>query len=115
MPGMDAATGRPLDGIPHLRQSVRDVLTTRLGTRLGRRTYGSELLALTDRPLTGATLMDVYAATAAAVAQWEPRLDLASVRATSSTGGQLVLELVGTYVPSGDEVVLSGIAIEGSG
>ena len=111
MPGMDAATGRPLDGIPHVRQSVRDILTTRLGTRLGRRTYGSELMALADRPQSQATLMDIYAATAAAVAAWEPRLRLESVRATASTGGQLVLELVGTYLPTGEDVVLSGIDI----
>ena len=97
MPGMDAATGRSLDGIAHLRQSVRDILTTRLGTRVGNRTYGSELLALTDRPLTAETLADVYAATAAAVSRWEPRLRLESVRASSRDGGQLVLDLVGAY------------------
>lgn len=114
MPGMDAATGRPLEGIAHLRQSVRDVLTTRLGTRLGRRTYGSELLALTDRPLTPATLTDIYAATATALRDWEPRFDLASVRATSTAGGQVVLELVGTYVPTGEGIVLSGVAVGGS-
>ena len=114
MPGMDAATGRPLDGIPHLRQSVRDVLTTRLGTRLGRRTYGSELLALTDRPLSQATLMDVYAATASAIARWEPRLRLESVRVVASAGGQLVLDLVGTYVPTSEAVSLAGVEIGGA-
>ena len=114
MPGMDAATGRSLDGIAHLRQSIRDVLSTRLGTRLGRRTYGSELLALTDRPLSGATLMDVYAATATAIAEWEPRFRLDSVRATSSEAGQLVLELVGTYVPTGAGLVLSDVRIGGA-
>ena len=111
MPGMDASTGRPLDGIAHMRQSVRDVLTTRLGTRLGRRTYGSELMALADRPLSQATLMDVYAATATAVATWESRLKLESVRATASAGGQLVLHLVGTYLPTGEDVVLSNVDI----
>ena len=114
MSGMDAATGRPLDGIAHLRQSIRDVLSTRLGTRLGRRTYGSELLALTDRPLSGATLMDVYAATATAIARWEPRFQLDSVRATSTEAGQLVLELVGTYVPTGEGIVLSGVEVGGA-
>ena len=107
MPGMDAATGRPLDGFAHLRQSMRDVLTTRFGTRLGRRTYGSDLLALTDRPLSPATLMEIYAATAAALARWEPRFRLESVQARTVDGGQVVLDLRGEYVPTGADVLLS--------
>ena len=104
---MDASTGRPLDGIAHLRQSIRDVLTTRVGTRIGRRTYGSELPALVDRPMTAATLTDVYAATAAAIAAWEPRFRIASVSAAAAgADGRLVLTLVGTYVPDGTEAQL---------
>ena len=105
---MNAATGQPLDGIPHVRQSVRDVLTTRVGTRVGRRTYGSELPALVDRPLTQATLMDIYAATATAIAAWEPRLRLSKVRAApSATAGRVVLELTGEYVLTGDDVAMA--------
>ena len=86
---MDAASGRPLSGSAHLRQSIRDILTTRTGTRIGRRTYGSDLPLLVDRPLTPATLVDVYAATAEAVAAWEPRVRLTAVAPASAarTGG----------------------------
>ena len=111
MPGMDAATGRPLGGIAHLRQSVRDVLTTRVGTRTGRRTYGSGLPELADRPLNAAALADVYAATVEALSAWEPRFKLESVAATSSTSGHLVLDLTGRYLPDGGAVSLSGIVI----
>ena len=102
MAGMNAATGRTLDGIAHMRQSVRDILTTRVGTRVGRRAYGSELMGLADRPLTAETLVDVYAATAEAIERWEPRLRLESVEATAAANGRLVVRLVGTYVPTGE-------------
>jgi hypothetical protein len=105
MAGMNAATGRELDGVAHLRQSIRDVLLTRIGTRVGRREYGSELLDLVDRPLTPATIVDLYAATAAALARWEPRFRLRSVRATAAAAdGRVALALVGVY--SGDDLAL---------
>ena len=104
MPGMHAATGKPLDGIAHVRQSIRDILTTRVGTRIGRRSYGSDLPALVDRPLTAATLADVYAATAEAIAAWEPRFRLSSVAASAAgADGRLTLTLEGLYVPDGGE------------
>ncbi len=104
---MDAATGRELDGLAHLRQSVGDVLTTRLGTRLTLRTYGSDLLALVDRPLTAETLTDLYAATAEAIARWEPRLALTSVRASAAGPGSVTLDLAGAYRPTGETVTLT--------
>ena len=41
MPGMNNLSGKPVADIAHLSQSIADILTTPLGTRLERRTYGS--------------------------------------------------------------------------
>ena len=104
---MHAATGRPLDGIAHLRQSIRDVLTTQVGTRVGRREYGSRLPELVDRPMSAALLVDVYAAAAEALARWEPRFRLRSVAsAGAGADGRLVLTLSGVYAPTGEGLVL---------
>jgi phage baseplate assembly protein W len=43
MIGLNAANGQALSGLDHLRQSIRDILTTRIGTRVMRRDYGSRL------------------------------------------------------------------------
>lgn len=59
MLGTDANTGKALEGMAHLRQSIRDILGTPLGSRVMRRDYGSELPAL-GRSIT---LSGVYAAT----------------------------------------------------
>jgi phage baseplate assembly protein W len=57
------------------------------------------------------TIMDLYAATAAALRRWEPRLRLTSVKATSSSPGVVVLDLVGIYLPDGRAVTLDGIEV----
>ena len=69
MLGINAQTGQPLAGIDHLRQSIRDILTTRIGTRVMRRDYGSRLPALVDNPMTPRLAMDLYSATAETLAE----------------------------------------------
>ncbi len=108
MNGMDAVTGQPLAGTDHLAQSIRDILTTRVGTRVMRRDYGSDLPRLVDAPLTPATLVDMYAATAKALRRWEPRLRLTRVQAASgSRPGQVVLSLTGRVVADNQSVSLT--------
>lgn len=95
MIAMNAATGRRMPLLDHLRQSVRDILTTPLGSRLCRRDYGSEIPELIDQPLHGATILRLYAATAYRLAQWEPRLTLTAVHLQRDTTGALSLVLQG--------------------
>lgn len=111
MNGIDALTGKRLSGIDHLRQSIRDILTTPLGSRVMRREYGSRLFELIDAPVNRSTLVQLYAATAEALARWEPRFDLTRVQATSVTSGQITLSLLGRYLPDGREVKLDGIEV----
>lgn len=74
MAGMNRDTGRALDGLEHIRQSVADILTTPIGSRVMRRDYGSLLPELIDQPLTDAILLQAYAATVMALLRWEPRI-----------------------------------------
>ena len=82
--GIDAQTGRALGGIAHLRQSVRDILTTPVGSRVLLRDYGCGVADLLDRPANAALLAAVQAEAADALARWEPRLRLRRVRAERS-------------------------------
>lgn len=112
MQGMDASIGAPLVGLAHLRQSIRDILTTRIGTRVARRDYGSELPALVDAPMNPALAVDLYAATAKALARWEPRIRLRRVAIASAEPGRVALHLEALYLPEGREIKLDGIVIE---
>lgn len=111
MNGMNASDGTALAGIDHLRQSLRDILTTPVGTRVMRRDYGSELFALVDAPLNRKTILQLYAATARAVKKWEPRLKLTAVRVASADVGTVTLSLTGTYLPDGKAVTVDGIVV----
>lgn len=111
MRGTDATTGRALSGLDHLRQSIRDILTTPLGSRVMRRDYGSELFALVDSPMNARGLLAIYAATAGAIARWEPRFEVERVTALSAEPGRVELEITGKYLPDGQTVAISGVIV----
>lgn len=79
MAGMNRTTGTEIDGLEHIRKSVADILGTPLGTRAGRREYGSLLPDLIDQPMTPANILRVYAASAVAVSRGEDRIRLRRV------------------------------------
>ncbi len=111
MSGMDRQTGKPLAHLAHVRQSVADILTTPIGTRVMRREYGSRLFELVDAPLNDVTMAEIYVATAEAIERWEPRLKLLSIDVSELTPGHITLDLVGEYRPNGQTVTLRGIAL----
>lgn len=112
MDGINASTGKRLTGIAHLRQSIRDILATPIGSRVMRREYGSRIFQLVDAPLNRTTLLDLYAATAEALDRWEPRFRLESVQAVTAVGGAVELDLTGEYLPDGETVTIDGIVIK---
>ena|SRR5438067_13814721 len=112
MDGTSATTGKLLGGIDHLRQSIVDILTTPKGTRVMRRDYGSDLPRLVDAPINRKTVMDIIAATAGAIKQWEPRFDVQTVKVVAASPGKLEIDITGQYLPEGKAVTLSGIEIK---
>lgn len=93
----------------HIAQSIADILSTPKGSRVMRRDYGSDLPDLIDAPVNGETLVDLYAATAEAIARWEPRFALRQVEIPEAgPSGRLGLILTGevTGRPARIEVAL---------
>ncbi|MDO5643907.1 MAG: GPW/gp25 family protein [Paracoccus sp. (in: a-proteobacteria)] len=113
--GMSASTGQTLDGIGHLRQSIRDILTTPLGSRVMRRDYGSALPDLVDANLTGLTLAQLYAATAEALHLWEPRLRVTRIQAEALPAdleqGRVEIIVDAEYLPDGREIRIDGVIL----
>lgn len=91
--GMNAVTGQSLDGLAHIRQSVSDILTTPLGSRVMRRDYGSLLPELIDQPLVGATVLKALAAATIALIRWEPRLRITQLNFYTTPEKQLALHI----------------------
>lgn len=106
MIGLSRTDGTALSGIDHIAQSVGDIMTTPLGTRVMRRDYGSLVPDLLDRPMTGPTILQVYAAIAMALAKWEPRVRLERLTATDAEGanqGRLTLRLDIVILETGEQ------------
>lgn len=111
MYGLSASNGRGLGGIDHLRQSIRDILTTPIGSRVMRPDYGSRLFSLIDAPYSASVKLSLIAATAEALMTWEPRLAVETVRLRSYEPGRVLVDLVARYLPDGRELTIDGIEI----
>ncbi len=93
---MDRESGKPLAGTPHLQQSLADIIWTLLGTRVGRREYGSLGPELIDQPGNAIGRQRLVAALASAIARWEPRLILTRIGfSAASADGQFAIQLEG--------------------
>lgn len=113
--GLNIDTGRAIQGLEHLHQSVRDILITPIGSRVMRRDYGSGLADLIDHNLTPLTVTRIYAATVDALRKWEPRIRVTRVSAEAlpaeMEAGNVSITLEGEYLPDGREIVLDGIVV----
>lgn len=96
MAGMSRLFGAVLNGVEHIRQSITDILSTAIGTRVGRRDYGSLIPDLIDQPMTAANILRIYAATAVAISRHEDRIRLRRVAiAPGDRPGAAVLTIIG--------------------
>ena len=120
MRGMNRATGKPIDGNAHLAQSLGDLLSTPVGSRVMRRDYGSLLFGLIDQPLNPATRLLVFAASALAIRRWEPRLRVRRFRLElaqdlAAGAAQLTIEGERTDLPAPNSSVTLSIPIRTGG
>lgn len=109
--GISTDTGKGLGQINHLKQSIRDILTTPIGSRVMRRDYGSRLFEIIDSPTNEDQKTEIYAAVAEALDKWEPRFKLQQTTLIEIEPGKLVLELGGVFLLDGSEVTLSDLEI----
>ena len=100
---MNRNTGRAVTGLEHLRQSVADILTTPVGSRVMRRDYGSLVPELIDQPDNEATQVRLFSAVAGALMRWEPRLQVNRITLSRcDEPGTFLLDLDGQRTaPSG--------------
>jgi len=96
MIGMNRHTGALVAGADHLAQSIDDILSTPIGTRVGRRDYGSFIPAQLDQPNNPAGRMRIFAAAALALLRQEGRARIAQVSLSPGASPyQVVLTVTG--------------------
>lgn len=92
--GMNRSTGKSFaDETDHIRQSIRDILTTPVGTRVMRRSYGSLLPSLIDQPGNAANRLRLMAATVMAIINWEPRVSIQSATIDLAMDGKVTVDM----------------------
>lgn len=105
---MNRETGAAIDELDHIAQCITDILTTRIGTRVMRREYGSLLPDLVDHPFNDVTRLRVYSGAVMALMRWEPRVSLSRVQFVGANlQGKSVLDLEGSVVDSNEPFSLS--------
>jgi phage baseplate assembly protein W len=110
--GMDATTGRLLTGVAHLKQSIQQILTTRIGSRVMRRKFGSTVPDLIDSPANRQTLLQCYAAIAVAIHDFEPRLKLTRIYSdfdTNLINGKATFVIEGDYL--GEKITIQDVTV----
>lgn len=95
--GMNSQTGLSISEVEHIRQSVRDILVTPVGSRVMHREYGSLLSELIDQPQTPALRLQIMAACYSAIQKWEPCVSLTTITfERSDTDSGLYVDITGT-------------------
>lgn len=100
--GFDRWTGRRLTGWSHVQQSLGLIWTTRVGSRVMRLDFGSDLRSHLGEDVWAPTVLAIYDELITAAHKWEPEYrisDLQLVRLTKLGG--LGLAHGGTYYPEG--------------
>ena len=86
-------TGEEISEGAHILQSIQMILTTRIGSRVMRRDFGSKLPGLIDASLTPENLTAIYAAANEAISRWEPRVQVVSTRIDPEGAEQGIVKL----------------------
>lgn len=97
---MDRTTGKAINELTHLRQSIGDILTTPIGSRVMRHEYGSQVPMLVDQPDNRITQLRLLSAAASALMRWEPRLAVSNIEIERepSTPGRALVTVYGSYL-----------------
>lgn len=89
MKGMSRITGKAITDdedqeYAHLMQSIHDILSTLIGTRLCRRNYGSLVPHYIDQPCNEITQVLLMSTAATSLIKFEPRIKVSQIRVHQS-------------------------------
>ena len=108
---MNINNGKNISEISHIKQSIANILTTPLGSRIMRRDYGSRLFEKIDRPINGELIAEIYSDIVEALFIWEPRFELEQVTVQNVAQGKIIIDLEGNLLRNGQKIKLENIEI----
>ena len=100
MPGMDRRTGRMLDDMDHIAQSIETIMTTRIGERVMREWFGTPPNAILGQAMTQPEIMRWWTIIYAAITMFEPRfIPRGLTIEKAERTGKLQMVMQGEYRP----------------
>lgn len=112
--GMNASSGEAITDLDHIRQSVTDILSTPVGSRVMRREYGSLVSTLTDAPMNDTIHLQMMSAVYGAIMRWEPRVTIRVMQLQAGEKqGSLIAELTCTRSDNDATFTLSAQVADG--
>lgn len=108
---MNINSGKEIAEIDHLKQSINNILTTPIGSRVMRRDYGSNLFNRIDQPINGELIAQIYLDIVESLFMFEPRFELDQVIVTNITTGKITIDLEGNFLKEGQKIKLENIEI----
>ena len=108
---MNINNGKNISEISHIKQSIANILTTPLGSRIMRRDYGSRLFEKIDRPINGELIAEIYSDIVEALFIWEPRFELEQVTVQNVAQEKIIIDLEGNLLRNGQKIKLENIEI----
>lgn len=104
---MNRTTGKALTGLELIKQSIRDIITTPIGSRVMLKEYGCNIHEWIDAPLNEETKSEIVASIAQAITIWERRIVIDRIHSIRIVNQEIEFELEAYY--QGESVTL-GIA-----
>ncbi|MCF6775988.1 GPW/gp25 family protein [Thiotrichales bacterium 19X7-9] len=111
MNGISKYGNKMLEDFEHVKQSIEDILTTPIGSRVMNRSYGSKLFNLIDQPFNQITLAKILNATLEAVTIWEKRVRVSQIKVNRNSLHHILLDIEFIYLVNGKKNNLWGIVI----
>lgn len=100
MSGVDAVTGKPLEGFEHTQQSLAKIFSTPQGSRVMREWFGNPGLRLLGEPTTERTILLWFNILWMLTELFEPRYKITSFEVTDITRlGYADFTMQGSFLP----------------
>ncbi|WP_237812739.1 GPW/gp25 family protein [Acinetobacter baumannii] len=89
-----------------IQQSIDDIISTPIGSRIMRREYGSLIPDLIDQPINDSLVLKCYSAIYIAILRWEDRINVSQILMSKVKGNGLVFDLEGVSTVTGQKMNL---------
>ncbi|WP_151710699.1 GPW/gp25 family protein [Acinetobacter brisouii] len=104
---MSRETGLSISEVESIKQSIQDIITTPIGSRVMRREYGSNIPNLIDQPMNDALIVKLYSAIYTPILRWEDRISIESLNISDVSSGSMQLDLEAVHTISGQALNLN--------